>query len=47
MENLDKTKEELLVRLQSTSKEKSSEEQDKQVLLNDIAAYKRDLLQRE
>lgn len=42
VENLDSTKEELVKRLQNTNKEKKDEEQDKAVLLNDIANYKRE-----
>ena len=47
VENLDHTKEELVKRLTNTNKEKKDEEQDKAVLLNDIANYKRDLLRKE
>ena len=47
VENLDQTKEELVKRLQNTHHEKRSEEQDKMVLINDIANYKKELLLRD
>lgn len=47
VESLDQTKEELLKRLQNTTHEKVSEEQDKAVLMNDLQQYKRELLLKE
>lgn len=47
VENLDSTKEELLKRLQSSSHTSQSSEQDKALLLSDIATYKRDLLTKD
>ena len=47
IENLDQNKEELLKRLQSTSKEIKSEESDKAILMNDIQTYKRELIQKD
>lgn len=47
MENLDQNKEELIKRLQSTSKEQKLEESDKAILMNDIQTYKRELLAKD
>ena len=44
VENLDSNKEELIKRLQATSQDKNSEVSDKQILMNDIANYKKELL---
>ena len=47
VENLDKTKEDLMRRLQSSSNEKTCGEQDRAVLLQDMEGYKRELLKKE
>ena len=47
VENLDQNKEELLKRLQNSSKEMKTEESDKAILMNDIQTYKRELLNKD
>lgn len=47
VENLDQNKEELIKRLQSSSKEMRTEESDKAILMNDIQMYKRELLNKD
>jgi len=47
VENLDSTKEELMKRLQSSSKDKMGEEQDRAMLLNDINSYKHELIKKD
>lgn len=47
VENLDKTKDELLQRLQQSLASTRGGESEKAVLQNDVATYKRDLLAKE
>lgn len=47
LSNLDQTREQLVQRLQSTNKEKSAEEQDKAIILQDVQSYKLQLQQRD
>lgn len=47
LESLEHTKGDLVRRLQGVSSEKMSEEQDKQLLMNDVQSYKRELLLKE
>lgn len=47
VENLDKNKEELVVRLQSTSKEKNMDQRDRTYLLEEISTYKKQVLIKE
>jgi hypothetical protein len=44
LDNLEQTKDELLNRLQSSNTDKRSGENEKAVLINDIAAQQRDLI---
>lgn len=47
LESLEHTKGDLVRRLQGVNTEKMSEEQEKQLLLNDVQTYKRELLLKE
>ena len=47
VQNLDENKEELIKRLQTSSKEIKTEESDKIILMNDIQTYKRELLNKD
>lgn len=47
VENLDKNKEELIKRLQFSSKDRNDEVSDKAILQNDISNYKRELMVKE
>jgi len=47
VENLDHTKDELLQRLQQTMTTSRGGENEKAVLVNDIQAYKRELLAKD
>ena len=47
VENLDHSKEELIKRLQNSSKEKKDEESDKAILHNDLQNYKREVIAKD